>query len=89
LIFSQIRFIKFYKVQVKHIGSIGDGSRGFSAFQFLPGTDDQILVALKSEERNGKAVASYLCVFRLSDGKILLEEQKFDGPYKFEGLIVY
>jgi len=72
-----------------NIGTIGDGSRGFSAFQFLPGTEDQILVALKSEERNGKAVASYLSVFRLSDGQIILPEQKFDGPYKFEGLILY
>jgi len=55
----------------------------------LPGSDDQFIVALKSEERDGKAVASYLCFFRLSDGQFLIEEQKFDGPYKFEGLIIY
>uniref|UniRef100_A0A914KLV2 Soluble calcium-activated nucleotidase 1 n=1 Tax=Meloidogyne incognita TaxID=6306 RepID=A0A914KLV2_MELIC len=79
----------FTNIEATRIGSIGDGSRGFSAFQFLPGSDDQFIVALKSEERDGKAVASYLCFFRLSDGQFLIEEQKFDGPYKFEGLIIY
>lgn len=79
----------FTNIEAKRIGSASDGSRGFSAFQFLPGSDDQFIVALKSEERDGKAVASYLCFFRFSDGQFLLEEQKFDGPYKFEGLIIY
>lgn len=79
----------FSNVEVRHVGSVGDGSRGFSAFQFLPGTNDQIAVALKSEERGGRAIASYLCVFRVADGQMLLDEQKFDGPYKFEGIIVY
>uniref|UniRef100_A0A915MC05 Uncharacterized protein n=1 Tax=Meloidogyne javanica TaxID=6303 RepID=A0A915MC05_MELJA len=50
----------FTNIEATRIGSIGDGSRGFSAFQFLPGSDDQFIVALKSEERDGKAVASYL-----------------------------
>ncbi|KAF7633635.1 hypothetical protein Mgra_00006943 [Meloidogyne graminicola] len=77
----------FENIEVKNIGSVGDGSRGFSAFQFLPGSDDQFIIALKSEEHNGKAVASYLSFFRLHDGHFLLEEQKFDGPYKFEDLI--
>lgn len=79
----------FSTVEVRHVGTIGDGSRGFSAFQFLPGTNDQIIVALKSEERDGSAIASYLCVFRVADGQMLLNEQKFDGPYKFEGIVVY
>jgi soluble calcium-activated nucleotidase 1 len=48
------------------------GERGFSAFQFLPGSHDDVLVALKSEERDGAAVASYLFVYRLSDGFSIL-----------------
>lgn len=48
------------------------GERGFSAFQFLPGSNDNIIVALKSEERNGVPVASYLFVYRLSDGMLFV-----------------
>ncbi|KAL3096031.1 hypothetical protein niasHS_005790 [Heterodera schachtii] len=79
----------FEHIQVRHIGPPGDGFRGFSAFQFLPNTEDDIIVAIKSEERGGKPIASYLFVFRLSDGHVLLDDQKFDGPYKFEGIVVY
>ena len=67
-------------------GDLGDGTRGFSAFQFLPGSQDDIIVALKSEERDGVAVGSYIVVFSYSTGRILLEEKALTGPYKFEGL---
>jgi len=63
-----------------------DGSKGFSAFQFLPNSDDSVIVALKSQEKEGKAVASYLTVFRTKDGKVMLEDLALKGPYKFEGL---
>lgn len=67
-------------------GDKGDGTRGFSAFQFLPDSQDDIIVALKSEERDGIAVGSYIIVFSYSSGRILLEEKALTGPYKFEGL---
>ncbi|KAI3421824.1 Soluble calcium-activated nucleotidase 1 [Globodera pallida] len=77
-----------FVVKFREIGVIrGDGFRAFSAFQFLPNTDDDVIVALKSEERNGMGVASYLFVYRLSDNKVLLDDEKI-APYKFEGLVL-
>jgi len=59
-------------------------TRGFSAFQFVPGTNDRVIVALKSEEDRG-TVASYITVFTV-DNNVLLAETKLDGAYKFEGI---
>ncbi|KAI3415265.1 hypothetical protein GPALN_004879 [Globodera pallida] len=79
----------FANIEFREIGVIrGGGFRAFSAFQFLPNTDDDVIVALKSEERNGTGVASFLFVYRLSDNKVLLDDEKI-APYKFEGLVVY
>lgn len=75
----------FSQITVRRVGKL-TGERGFSAFQFLPGSNDNIIVALKSEERNGVPVASYLFVYRLSDDRILLDDTRFDGPHKFEGI---
>lgn len=76
----------FNKVEVRHIGSKGNGERGFSAFQFIPNANDDLIVALKSEEKDGIPVGSYITVFRVSTGEILLNEQKLKGAYKFEGI---
>jgi soluble calcium-activated nucleotidase 1 len=76
----------FSQIEVHHVGEKGSGSRGFSAFQFVPNTGDDLIVALKSEERDGRPVASYLTVFRFSDGHILLNEAKLKGAHKFEGI---
>uniref|UniRef100_A0A914H0Q2 Apyrase n=1 Tax=Globodera rostochiensis TaxID=31243 RepID=A0A914H0Q2_GLORO len=77
----------FANIDFREIGVIRDGFRGFSAFQFLPNTADDVIVALKSEERNSKPVASYLFIYRLSTNEVLLDDERV-GPYKFEGLIV-
>ncbi|XP_029913433.1 soluble calcium-activated nucleotidase 1 isoform X2 [Myripristis murdjan] len=58
-------------------------THGFSSFKFVPNTDDQIILALKSEEDAGK-IASYIMAFTL-DGRILLPETKI-GDVKYEGL---
>nr|XP_023659441.1 soluble calcium-activated nucleotidase 1 isoform X1 [Paramormyrops kingsleyae] len=58
-------------------------THGFSSFKFVPGTDDQIILALKSEEDAGK-IATYITAFTL-DGRILLPETKI-GTVKYEGL---
>ncbi|XP_054892012.1 soluble calcium-activated nucleotidase 1 isoform X2 [Poeciliopsis prolifica] len=58
-------------------------THGFSSFKFIPNTDDQILLALKSEEDAGK-IATYIMAFTL-DGRILLPETKI-GDVKYEGI---
>src|SRR3712207_6975029 len=44
--------------------SLHDALPIFSSFKFIPNTDDQIIVALKSEEDSGK-VATYIMAFTL------------------------
>lgn len=58
-------------------------THGFSSFKFIPNTDDQIIVALKSEEDNGR-IATYVMAFTL-DGRFLLPETKI-GTVKYEGI---
>lgn len=73
---------RFTDITVKHIGELSK-TRGFSSFKFIPETNDQVIVALKSEEVSGK-IASYLTIFKI-DGKILLKE-KYVGDVKYEGI---
>lgn len=72
----------FTNVQYKYIGKI-HLTKGYSSFKFIPGTQDRIIVALKSEEVSGK-IASYITVFTL-EGEILLEDIKI-GNVKYEGI---
>ncbi|XP_041719702.2 soluble calcium-activated nucleotidase 1-like isoform X1 [Coregonus clupeaformis] len=72
----------FEDVTVNRVGP-HNPTHGFSSFKFVPNTDDQIVVALKSEEDAGK-IASYIMAFTL-DGQILLPETKI-GDVKYEGL---
>uniref|UniRef100_A0A8C5RAZ2 Soluble calcium-activated nucleotidase 1 n=1 Tax=Leptobrachium leishanense TaxID=445787 RepID=A0A8C5RAZ2_9ANUR len=72
----------FSDISMSHVGP-QIPTHGFSSFKFIPGTDDQIIVALKSEEDNGK-VATYITVFFL-DGRVLLQETKI-GDVKYEGI---
>lgn len=58
-------------------------THGFSSFKLVPGSQDRIVLALKSEEDGGK-VASYIMAFTL-DGQVLLAETKI-GDVKYEGL---
>uniref|UniRef100_A0A7S1PIM2 Apyrase n=1 Tax=Percolomonas cosmopolitus TaxID=63605 RepID=A0A7S1PIM2_9EUKA len=62
-------------------------TRGFSSIKFVPGTNDQHLVALKTEE-NGSDQHSYITVVDIS-GNVLLPET-YIGKEKYEGVeIVY
>ena len=56
---------------------------GFSSFKFIPGTQDSIIVALKSEEDRGH-IASYITAFTI-DGQILMPETKI-AEHKCEGI---
>lgn len=57
-------------------------TRGFSSFKFIPGTNDQVIVALRSEEIEGKT-ATYMTSFTVH-GQILLEDVLI-GDVKYEG----
>ncbi|XP_036409495.1 soluble calcium-activated nucleotidase 1-like isoform X2 [Megalops cyprinoides] len=72
----------FQDITASRVGSLNP-THGFSSFKFVPDTDDQIVLALKSEEDAGK-IATYILAFTL-DGRILLPETKI-GDVKYEGL---
>ncbi|XP_071329664.1 soluble calcium-activated nucleotidase 1 isoform X1 [Trachinotus anak] len=72
----------FQNIIVSRVGPLNP-THGFSSFKFVPNTDDQIILALKSEEDAGK-IATYIMAFTL-DGRILLPETKI-GDVKYEGL---
>lgn len=69
-------------MQVKYIGETIP-THGYSSFKFIPGTNDEVIVALKSEEDRGMT-ATYIVVFDIA-GHILLSENKI-ADQKFEGI---
>merc|ERR1712226_499808 len=73
---------EFSDIHVSRVGPL-EPTHGFSSFKFVPGSKDDILVALKSEEVEGKS-ATYLTVITM-EGRVLMEETKI-GDKKFEGI---
>ena len=73
---------EFNDLSLSRVGDLS-ATHGFSSFKFVPGTGDEVIVALKSEEDAGR-IASYITVFTRS-GEVLLEETKM-GDHKFEGI---
>ena len=72
------------KISVSHVSELGEpATHGFSSFKFVPGTQDTVIIALKSEEYKG-SIASYVLVFNI-DGTILYPETKV-GDHKYEGI---
>ena len=74
--------------EVLNIVEVGEiiPERGFSSLKFLPGSFDQIIVAIKSVENSeGDTQSSFITIFSLN-GKILLEDEKVPGEYKYEGI---
>lgn len=59
-------------------------THGFSSFKFLPTSGDQVIVALSTEELNGKT-SSFISAFNV-DGEMLMPETRIPTEYKFEGL---
>lgn len=72
----------FSYIKLRQVGPLSP-THGFSSFKFVPGTEDQIIVALKSEEDAGK-IATYMIALAL-DGRVLMPETKI-GDIKYEGL---
>lgn len=66
-------------------GIFGSDKRGFSAFRFIPGTDDKLIIALKTAENpETKKMKTYVTVFSV-DGDIYLDDQHVDED-KYEGI---
>lgn len=58
-------------------------THGFSSFKFVPGTNDEIIVALKSVEDAG-AISTYVMVFNIN-GNVIMDETFIDND-KYEGI---
>ncbi|CEL95823.1 unnamed protein product [Vitrella brassicaformis CCMP3155] len=75
----------FSQIEVREIGDIVP-ERGYSSFAFIPGTDDQVIVALKSvESAKTKTQSTYLSVFHIN-GDVYLPDTEVPGGYKYEGI---
>jgi len=74
----------FDNIQHITIGELVDRTKGFSSFKFLPGTEDQVIVALKTYELRDKT-KSFITVFTIT-GKILMPDTLVSDSYKYEGL---
>ena len=72
----------FTNIRTVNVG-VRNPTHGFSSCKFVPGTDDNLIIALKSEEVEGTA-ATYMMVFNM-DGKVIYDEVKI-GDRKFEGI---
>lgn len=59
-------------------------AHGFSSFKFIPFRENEI-IALKSEE-NGDTIKSYMTVFDILTGEILMDETEVSATTKFEGV---
>jgi soluble calcium-activated nucleotidase 1 len=73
----------FADIKVVKIGELRP-TRGFSSFKFIPGTDDSIILALKTEEVSG-TTATYVTIFDIN-GKIYMDDIKIPTDYKYEGI---
>lgn len=74
----------FSDIKVVKIGELKHKSRGFSTFKFIPGTDDTVIVAIKSEEIDD-AQRSFLFAFNI-DGTVLMDDKEFTTTMKVEGI---
>nr|XP_040573816.1 soluble calcium-activated nucleotidase 1-like [Lepeophtheirus salmonis] len=70
-------------VRVGNTEEIESPSHTFSSFKFIPGSNEEHILALKSKEHN-EITASYISVFDIT-GRILMPEIKIADD-KFEGI---
>lgn len=85
----------FKNISALQINGLKDstGLKGFSSAKFVPGTNDCVIAAIRTIETEGnvssgkgRETASFISVFELKTGKILLAEEKISSK-KFEGLV--
>lgn len=72
----------FNNIQVSYVGEVIP-THGFSSFKFLPDTDDEVIVALKTMETAEK-MGTFIMAFTIR-GKVLLPETLI-ADIKYEGL---
>ena len=75
---------EFADIRIKPLGPLKP-EHGFSSFKFIPGTNDELVVALKSKEVDGK-LESFIMVFDVATGATIMDEVTIPGSYKFEGI---
>lgn len=73
----------FQQIDIVELGPY-KATYGFSSFKFVPGTNDNVILAIMSEEFNGKT-ATHLTVFTI-EGKTLLGPIKIKTDFKYEGI---
>jgi len=73
----------FNDIALVHVGTL-EPTHGFSSFKFVPGTGDDVAVALKSREVSGE-ISSFVMVFNVETGHVLMPETQIDTE-KFEGI---
>lgn len=71
------------KISVQQIGAISP-TRGYSSFKFVPNTNNELIIALKSEEDNG-STRTFVNLFDIF-GNILLDDILLSNEFKFEGI---
>jgi soluble calcium-activated nucleotidase 1 len=74
---------KFRSITYEKVGRL-NRIRGYSSIKFVPGTEEQLILALKSEENNG-SMSSYVTLFTVT-GQILVDDLLVSNKYKFEGI---
>lgn len=84
-------FTKAEVVEVKMASK--DGLHGFSSFAFIPGTKDRHAIALRSVEEDCAGddldvckQRSYIVIFDVVTGEVLMDEVKIKEDMKFEGI---
>jgi len=80
----------FSDINVVDVGTV-EPTRGFASFKFVPGTDDNVAMALKSVEMGGyngkdETVQTYVTFFEVDTGKVLMDDQLIENQ-KYEGLV--
>jgi soluble calcium-activated nucleotidase 1 len=76
--------VDFKNVIYKEIGQVIP-VRGYSSFKFVPGTNNRLIIALKSEEEDGKT-RTYVTLFDKLEGIILVKDQLISKSLKYEGI---
>jgi soluble calcium-activated nucleotidase 1 len=74
---------KFEEISMQPIGIVVP-LRGYSSFKFVPNTDERIIIAIKSEEDEGKT-RTYVTLFD-TNGYILVQDQLISDKLKYEGI---
>ncbi|KAF8819526.1 apyrase [Cardiosporidium cionae] len=75
----------FSKIEILTVGQT-IAKRGFSSFKFVPGTNDTLLLALKTEEDSVEDTQESFITLFTKDGTILFPDSKIPGSVKYEGI---